>query len=406
MGNGTDIHNAVTQAVESLREELVGISLDIHSHPEINFEEHYSAKLLADALEQHGFKVERGVGGVETAFRGTIEGGKGDGPTIALLAEYDALPDVGHGCGHNLIAISNLGAGLGIKAVMESLPGRLVVLGTPAEEGGGGKVRMLAAGVFEDIDITLSSHPSSNVTIIPTEIPINESWSLAMVGFRYAYHGKSAHAAVMPEAGINALNAVVHLFTGIDAMRQHLREDTRIHGIITDGGKAANVVPEFAAANFMLRCRDREYLKVIVEKVKQVAEGAALLTGARLEILPADPLYENVIPNATMAKVARANAEAIGMHLDTLPAGRRQGGSASTDFGNVSQVVPSFAMTFSISEEPVPGHSLLLAAAAKTPLANDNAISVAKILGLTACELLSNPDLVAAVREEFKARTG
>ena len=406
MGNGTDIHNAVTQAVESLREELVGISLDIHSHPEINFEEHYSAKLLADALEQHGFKVERGVGGVETAFRGTIEGGKGDGPTIALLAEYDALPDVGHGCGHNLIAISNLGAGLGIKAVMESMPGRLVVLGTPAEEGGGGKVRMLAAGVFEDIDITLSSHPSSNVTIIPTEIPINESWSLAMVGFRYAYHGKSAHAAVMPEAGINALNAVVHLFTGIDAMRQHLREDTRIHGIITDGGKAANVVPEFAAANFMLRCRDREYLKVIVEKVKQVAEGAALLTGARLEILPADPLYENVIPNATMAKVARANAEAIGMHLDTLPAGRRQGGSASTDFGNVSQVVPSFAMTFSISEEPVPGHSLLLAAAAKTPLANDNAISVAKILGLTACELLSNPDLVAAVREEFKARTG
>ena len=406
MGNGTDIHNAVTQAVESLREELVGISLDIHSHPEINFEEHYSAKLLADALEQHGFKVERGVGGVETAFRGTIEGGKGDGPTIALLAEYDALPDVGHGCGHNLIAISNLGAGLGIKAVMESMPGRLVVLGTPAEEGGGGKVRMLAAGVFEDIDITLSSHPSSNITIIPTEIPINESWSLAMVGFRYAYHGKSAHAAVMPEAGINALNAVVHLFTGIDAMRQHLREDTRIHGIITDGGKAANVVPEFAAANFMLRCRDREYLKVIVEKVKQVAEGAALLTGARLEILPADPLYENVIPNATMAKVARANAEAIGMHLDTLPAGRRQGGSASTDFGNVSQVVPSFAMTFSISEEPVPGHSLLLAAAAKTPLANDNAISVAKILGLTACELLSNPDLVAAVREEFKARTG
>ena len=406
MGNEKDIHNAVTQAVESLREELVGISLDIHSHPEINFEEHYSAKLLADALEQHGFKVERGVGGVETAFRGTIEGGKGDGPTIALLAEYDALPDVGHGCGHNLIAISNLGAGLGIKAVMESLPGRLVVLGTPAEEGGGGKVRMLAAGVFEDIDITLSSHPSSNVTIIPTEIPINESWSLAMVGFRYAYHGKSAHAAVMPEAGINALNAVVHLFTGIDAMRQHLREDTRIHGIITDGGKAANVVPEFAAANFMLRCRDREYLKVIVEKVKQVAEGAALLTGARLEILPADPLYENVIPNATMAKVARANAEAIGMHLDTLPAGRRQGGSASTDFGNVSQVVPSFAMTFSISEEPVPGHSLLLAAAAKTPLANDNAISVAKVLGLTACELLSNPDLVAAVREEFKARTG
>ena len=394
----------MTQAVESLREELVGISLDIHTHPELNFEEHRAAKLLADTLEQHGFKVERGVGGVETAFRGTIEGGKGDGPTIALLAEYDALPDVGHGCGHNLIAISNLGAGLGVKAAMESLPGRLVVLGTPAEEGGGGKVRMLEAGIFKDIDISLSSHPSSNVTIIPTEIPISESWSLAMVGYRYAFHGKSAHAAAAPEAGINALNAVVHLFTGIDAMRQHLREDVRIHGIITDGGTAANVVPEFAAANFMLRCRDREYLEVVIEKVKQVAEGAAQLTGARLEILPNEPLYENVIPNATLAKAAHANAEAIGMHLDALPPGASGGSGASTDFGNVSQVVPSFAMRFAVSEEPVPGHSLLLAEAAKTPFASDSAIGVAKVLGLTACELLSNPDLLAAARDEHQAR--
>lgn len=406
MSNRADIQNTVTQAVESLREELIGISLDIHAHPGLNYEERHSSKVLADALERHGFKVERGVGGVETAFKATLEGGKGDGPTVALLAEYDALPDVGHGCGHNLIAISNLGAGLGVKAALESLPGRLVVLGTPAEEGGGGKVRLLEAGVFKDIDIALSSHPASNLTMIPTEIPMDESWSLAMVGYRYAYHGKSAHAAAMPESGINALNAVIHLFTGIDAMRQHLRDDVRIHGIITDGGKAANVVPEFAAANFMLRSRDREYLDEVVEKVRQVAEGAAQLTGARLEILPAHPMYENVIPNATMAKTARANAEAIGMRLNEIPPGRRRGSGASTDFGNVSQAVPSFAMNFAVSEEPVPGHSLLMAEAAKTPLANDSAIGVAKVLGLTACELLSDPDLLAAVREEHKARIG
>ena len=164
---------------------------------------------------------------------------------------------------------------------MKNLPGRLVVIGTPAEEGGGGKIKLLEAGVFDGVDICLSSHPSSNRTIIPQDIPMDESWSLAMVGFRYIYHGKAAHAAAAPEEGINALNSLIHLFTGIDALRQHLREDTRIHGIITDGGLAPNVVPEFAAANFMLRCRDRNYLSdVIVGKVLKIAEGAALITGA------------------------------------------------------------------------------------------------------------------------------
>ena len=224
---------SVVKAIDELQEELVETSLDIHAHPELNYEEHHAAMLLADSLESHGFQVERGVGGVETAFRGTILGGKGDGPTVALLAEYDALPDIGHGCGHNLIAISNLGAGLGVRTVMESLSGRLVVLGTPAEEGGGGKIRMLDAGVFDDVDVALSSHPASNLTAIPTEIPMGQRWSLAMVGYRYAFHGKAAHAAAVPYEGINALNAVIHLFTGIDALRQHLKPDVRIHGVIT-----------------------------------------------------------------------------------------------------------------------------------------------------------------------------
>ena len=261
----------VTQAIDANREELVDISLDIHSHPELNFQEHHAAKLLADTLEQHGFQVERGVGGVETAFRGTLEGGGGDGPTVALLAEYDALPEIGHGCGHNLIAISNLGAGLGVQAAMANLPGRLVVLGTPAEEGGGGKNRMIDAGVFDDVDISLSSHPSSNLTVFGTEAAIDETWSLAMVRYRFDFYGKAAHAAVAPEAGINALNAVIHTFNGIDSMRQHLRPDTRIHGIITDGGTAPNVVPEFASADFILRSRDRVYLNEIVQKVVAIA---------------------------------------------------------------------------------------------------------------------------------------
>jgi amidohydrolase len=393
---------SVIQAVEELRGELVETSLDIHAHPELNYEERHAAAVLADSLERHGFQVERGVGGVETAFRATIIGGRGDGPTVALLAEYDALPDIGHGCGHNLIAISNLGAGLGAKAAMESLGGRLMVLGTPAEEGGGGKIRMLEAGVFEGVDIALSSHPASNLTAIPTDIPLDESWSLAMVGYRYAYHGKAAHAAAAPQEGINALNAVIHLFTGIDALRQHLRADVRIHGVITDGGKAANVVPDFAAANFMLRSKDQEYLHEVVEKVNQVAEGAAQMTGARLEILPAHPMYENVRPSAVLARSVRSNAQTVGMKLDEAVAGG--GSGASTDFGNVSQVVPSFAMRFAVSETPIPGHSLAMTAAAKTDLAQESAIFTAKALALTACDLLADPALLSEARKEFQAR--
>jgi amidohydrolase len=393
----------VTQAIDTLRQELVDISLDIHAHPELNYQERHAAKLLADALERHGFQVELGIGGVETAFRGVIRGGNGDGPTVALLAEYDALPGIGHGCGHNLIAMSNLGAGLGVKGAMESLPGRLIVLGTPAEEGGGGKIRLLEAGVFEEVDVALSSHPSSNQTIIPADIPKDQSWSLAMVGYRYAYHGKAAHAAVVPHEGINALNAVIHLFTGIDALRQHLREDVRIHGVITDGGKAPNVVPEFAAANFMLRSREREYLKEVVEKVRRVAEGAAHLTGARLEILPAHPLYESVRPNAVLAKAVRANAEAIAMPIDETPPGWR-GGDASTDFGNVSQGLPAYYLRFAVSKDPVPGHSTAMAEAARSALAHDSAIATAKVLALTVCDLLANPELVEAARADFAAR--
>jgi amidohydrolase len=398
----SDYLQTVTRAIDTNREELVDISLDIHAHPELNFQERHAAKLLADTLEAHGFEVERGVGGVETAFRGTLEGGGGDGPTVALLAEYDALPEIGHGCGHNLIAISNLGAGFGVQAALKNLPGKLVVLGTPAEEGGGGKNRMIDAGVFDDVDISLSSHPSSNLTTFGTTAEPGETWSLAMVRYRFEFYGKAAHAAVQPEAGINALNAVIHTFNGIDSMRQHLRSDTRIHGVITDGGTAANVVPEFAAADFILRSRDRVYLNDIVQKVVAIANGAATMTGARLEMPTPNVMYEDVRPSTSLATAAESNAHAISMKVDPMPSGG--GSGASTDFGNVSHRMPSFAMRFAVAEQPVPGHSRLLTEAAKTPLAQESAINCAKVLAITACDLLTNPALVEAARAEFAER--
>ena len=398
--------DAAAKAIDSAREELVAMAVDIHAHPELNYQEHHAAKLLSDTLEQHGFAVERGVGGVETAFRATLKGDGGDGPTVAILAEYDALPEIGHGCGHNLIAMAAVGAGLGVRANLASLPGRVVDIGTPAEEGGGGKIRLLDAGVFDDVDVCLSSHPSSNRTIIPEDITMDESWSLAMVGYRYIYHGKAAHAAAAPEQGINALNAVIHLFNGIDALRQHLRDDVRIHGIITEGGLAPNVVPEFAAANFMLRCPDRQYLSdVVVDKVKQAAEGAALMTGARLEVEPFYPFYQNVLPNAVLARTFRANAATVGMKLDA-PVPGRKGSGASTDFGNVSQTRPSFELRYAVSETPVPSHSREMCETAITETAFSNAISVAKILTLTACDFLSDPALLQEAKAEFAERRG
>ena len=405
VGSNSALTETATKAIDAAREELFGIALDIHAHPELNYQEFHAAKLLSDTLEAHDFTVERGIGGVETAFRATLEGGAGDGPTVAVLAEYDALPEIGHGCGHNLIAMVGLGAGLGVQANMKDLPGRLVVIGTPAEEGGGGKIKLLEAGVFDGVDICLSSHPSSNRTIIPQDIPMDESWSLAMVGFRYIYHGKAAHAAAAPEEGINALNSLIHLFTGIDALRQHLREDTRIHGIITDGGLAPNVVPEFAAANFMLRCRDRNYLSdVIVGKVLKIAEGAALITGANLEVEPYYPFYENVLPNAVLAENFRANAEAVGMRIDA-PTGGRRGSGASTDFGNVSQVLPSLELRYAVSETPVPSHSRQMTETAITETALSSALNVAKVLSLTAGDFLRDPARLKEAQAEFAKRS-
>jgi len=398
------LSDTTASAIDSARNELVEVSLDIHAHPELNYQEQHAAQLLSGMLEKHGFQVERGVGGVETAFTATLPGGAGDGPTVAVLAEYDALPEIGHGCGHNLIAMAAIGAGLGLKANLDQLPGRIMVIGTPAEEGGGGKIRMLDAGVFEGVDAVLSSHPSSNRTVIPTNIPMNESWSLAMVGYRYIFHGKAAHAAAAPHDGINALNAVIHLFTGIDALRQHLREDVRIHGIITDGGMAPNVVPEYAAANFMLRCRGRDYLSdVVVGRVRQAAEGAAAMTGSRLEVEEYYPFYENVRPNAVIAGLLLNNAGLAGLKLDE-PLPGRQGSAASTDFGNVSQAMPAYELRYAVSETPVPSHSREMTETSASEYALSAAINVAKALTLTACDLLLDPKLLPAARAEFDQR--
>jgi amidohydrolase len=299
--------------------------------------------------------------------------------------------------------MSTIGASVGLSTLMSTLPGRIVVVGTPGEEGGGGKIKMLHARVFDDIDVCLSSHPSAEGTSEATEWPLEASASLAMVGYRYEFSGVAAHAAASPHLGVNALSAVIALFNGIDSMRQHFTEDVRIHGIITDGGDAPNVVPSYAAANFMLRAHDGAYLEnVVSERVRAIADGAALMSGATLEISPIYPFYDNVRPNASLARRSVEHAKTIGMNLDGRITGRAI--NASTDFGNLSQAIASFAFRFGVSPDFVPLHTAEMTKITESAYAHESAISTAKVLAATAYDLLSDNQFFEDAIGEFTER--
>src|SRR5215831_13664407 len=276
----------------------------IHAHPEIGHQEVQAAQRLCDLLRGAGVEVETGTAGMSTAFRAELSGTDGRRPCVAILAEYDALPGLGHGCGHNLI-----GAGLALLEVMPELPGSVLVLGTPAEESAapnsGGKVHMVNAGVFDDVDAAIMFHPA-------TETVMTLDRSLAARGFEFFFHGRAAHAAGAPEDGINALDAVVMLYNGISVLRQQLRSDARVHGIILTGGAAANIIPDYAAIRYRTRADDTEYLEDVVQRVIACAEGAARATGCRLEWKEYMPGYENTMPNSVLLELMVANLRSLG----------------------------------------------------------------------------------------------
>ncbi|HEV8536629.1 MAG TPA: M20 family metallopeptidase [Candidatus Limnocylindria bacterium] len=350
--------------------DLIALSRDIHAHPELAYQERYAASAIGAFLERRGYRVERGIGGIETAFRARVGP---PGPSIALLAEYDALPDVGHGCGHNLIAISNVGAFLVAAGSADRLEIGVELIGTPAEENGGGKIDLLRAGVFGESVAALSSHPESRA-----EWRVGAT-GLGVVGKRVTYTGVAAHAGSAPEKGRNALNAVIRLFVGVDGWREHLEPDSRVHGVITDGGKAMNVVPARAEAVFGLRAPGRETLDGMVERFAGIAEGAALLTGTKVEIAEYLSYYEPVRANVALGDILAEELTRRG----TTPA---RGGlvTASTDLGNVSQQVPTDWIRFPVSEKPVAGHSDAMREASVSDLAHQSALIAAEALGATA----------------------
>ncbi len=368
-----------------LRDELVALSREIHADPELAYAEHHAVARIASLLERHGHRVERSVGGLETAFRARV-GPPGD--CVALLAEYDALPDVGHGCGHNLIAMSNVGAFLLAAEARDRLEIGIELIGTPAEENGGGKLDLLDAGSFGNAVAVLSSHPGGDTWE-------TGSTTLGIVSKRVGYHGLASHAAVSPEKGRNALNGVIRLFVGVDGWRQHLPSDARIHGIITNGGAAQNIVPSYTEAVFGMRSKDVGTLDEMVRTFARIAEGAALQTGTTVEITDQMRLYHPTDADPALTELLAAELERRG-----IAPGRHELVHASTDLGNVSQAVPTSAIGFPVAPAPIPGHSHLMREASASDLGHDNGLLCAEALAAVASRVATD----AALRASLRAR--
>lgn len=382
------MHARVLSAIDTASGELIELARRIHATPELGFQERQASAWLSEALERHGFRVERGVAGLETAFRAEVNG-MSERPAVAILAEYDALPEIGHACGHNLISTAAIGAGIGLAAVREHLPGRALVLGTPAEEGGGGKVIMLERGAFEGVDAAMMFHPAGYT--------LAGRPSLASHRLSLKFLGKPAHAAAAPHEGINALDALVQTFASIGLLRQQVRDDARVHGIITYGGAAPNIIPDRAEAVFTVRATDNAYALELLHRVIHCAQGAALATGATLEHSFRKG-YDAIKLNRTLAEAFARHLEALGWSQDTPPERPRMG---STDMGDVSQVMPAIHPYVSIGPKDLPGHTVEFREAALSERGLAAMLAAAKAMALTAYDVLTQPDLLVEARREF-----
>ncbi len=363
---------------------LLEVSHRIHGHPEVVFEETFAADLLASALG-----TEAGAYGLDTAFESRY--GLGSGPSVAVICEYDALPGIGHGCGHNLIAAAGLGAGLAAASLVEEAGGRLVVLGTPAEEGGGGKVKMIERGAFDGVDAAMMVHPASE--------DLTEPDAIAVASFRVEYHGVGAHAAAFPERGRNALDAAVLGYNAVAALRQHIAASERVHGIFVEAGEKPNIVPDRAVAEWYVRSDTQASLQPLKERVLACLEAGAAAAGCRMEWALTAPEYSDLRTNRPLLELYRANSADVGRPVTEPGPGRRI--MASTDMGNVSHLVPSIHPLLATSPPEVSLHSADFADWAASPQGDRAVLDGAKAMAMTTVDLWLRPDAVAEVRAAF-----
>lgn len=392
-GPNPALKTRIAAAVEANRAEILELSHRIHAHPEAAFEEVRAAGWVADAVRAHGFAVEHPAGSLATAVRGRLRGGQAgpsgtEGPRIGILAEYDALPGLGHGCGHNTMAASGVGAAIALAAVAPELPGEIVFLGTPAEERGSGKQIMIEDGLFDGLDAALLFHPS-DMTHLTCNLLVSEDVEIT-------FHGVQAHAASDPWAGRNALDALILLFTSVGLWRQQLRPEARVHGVIREGGTAANIIPDRTAAWFMIRSPDEVEYARMRARFEELCRAAAMAADCQVDVVFSG-LARTMRNNAVLAERFGANLAAYG-----VLAGPQPDNLGSSDMGNVSHILPTIHPSIAICPAGVPGHSIEFRDAAGSADADEVTLLVATVIAQTACELLTDPDLVAAAWREFR----
>ena len=378
----------VRAEVDRLTPDLLATSRFLHANPELAYEEHKAAEHLTTIVTQHGFAVTRGLAGLPTAFVARTGAGS---PRIAFLAEYDALPGLGHACGHNLIGTASLGAALAVKAVLNLTRGEVLLVGCPAEEKGGGKIPLVESGIFAGTDAAMLVHPSNRTEIVKLALGMRE--------LTVEFFGKASHAAASPERGINALDAVVLGYTGVSALRQQVRSDARIHGIITHGGQAPNIIPDYTAARFYVRALDLPYLEELDRRVVACFEAAAQATGCRAKVTSAGKDYHPYKPVYSLAGLFQRNLESLGESVDQGPVDQELG---STDVGNVSQVVPTIQPMLQISSREVTCHMAAFAEAAISEAGHRGMLLAAKAMAMTAVDLLADAASLARVTAEFQ----
>ena len=378
----------IGQEVDSLVDELFAVSDYLLENPETAYQEFKACEHLSSVLEQNGFEVQKGVGNVETAFLARPADCTPTRPTVALLAEYDALPKIGHGCGHNLIAAAGLGAAIALRRVLGDDAGSMALVGTPAEEGGGGKVKLAEAGVFKEMDASMMFHPAA--------LTIAGRGMLGRIKFKIEFFGRTAHASGTPDKGINALDALILTYNGINAFRQHMRPDGRIHGIITDGGDAPNIIPDYCAALFYVRAGSIEYRDELLEKVEQCCKGASLATGAEYKIEVYPPVLDPMKRNPSLEAAVAANMKTLEIPID--PDDGRRG---SSDMGNLSHYLPSIHPWIAIVDPGIAGHTTEFRDATTSERGRQTLLNAAKVLAMTALDFITSSELRENALSDF-----
>lgn len=380
--------NIIINEISGRMEELSGISRYLYENPELGDHEYKAVELLTDYFSKNGFTVEKGIYGLDTTFKAVYDSHK-EGAHIAFFCEYDALPQIGHGCGHNLISSMSAGAAMGLKAALDETGGKISVFGTQAEETSGVKGVLADKGAYDGVTVAMMAHPNA--------VSEESGSSLALKAIKFEYFGKAAHAAAVPEKGINALDGVILLYNGLNALRQHLKSDVRIHGIISNGGTAPNIVPDYAEAKFYFRAKEKEYLETVIAKAKECAEGAAKMTGATVKISYFELPYDNLKTNKALSDLFTANLRELGETEINPPSD----GVGSIDMGNVSHVVPSIHPWIGVGDPSLVIHSREFADHTMTEAGRATLYKGACALALTAYDVITSKESQEKIKAEF-----